>query len=204
MSIDAREHALARGRGRPRSAEREQDILAATLTALVDEGYDAMTVEGVAARAGAGKATLYRRWPNKAELVADALRRHACANVPVADTGDIRADMTAVLRALYEAFEGIEGALLAAFTAERLRHPELSDAFERRFVADRRAQLRAMVQQAVDRGALPADADVDLLADVGPALLFDEFVRRRGRIRADLPERIVAQFFVASAAAPSG
>lgn len=204
MTIDVRERARTRGRGRPRSAEREQDILDATLTALVDEGYDAMTVEGVAARAGAGKATVYRRWPNKAELVADAIRRYACATVPVVDTGDIRGDLVAVLRALYDAFNGMEGALLAAFTAERLRHPDLSDAFERRFVSGRRAQLRDMVRGAVERGTLAPDTDVELLADVGPAMLLDEFVRRRGRIRPDLPERIVAQFFVASSAGTPG
>ncbi|MCU1426341.1 MAG: TetR family transcriptional regulator [Actinomycetia bacterium] len=180
--------------GRPRSLEREQEILRCALAALVDEGFNAMTMEGVASRAGAGKATLYRRWHNKAELVADAIRAHACTDVPTVDTGDVRADLRTFLRAMHGAFCGIDGPLMAVFTAERIRHPELGEAFERRFVADRRRYLRMIVRRGVERGQLPANTDVDLLAEVGPALMLHEFVTRRGRLRQDLPERILAQF----------
>lgn len=191
-AADAAEAACER-RGRPRSEERHQVILDAALAALVEEGYDAMTVEGVAARAGAGKATLYRRWRSKAELVGEAIARHACGDVPLVDTGDVRADLLAFLRALQATFDGVDGALMAAIAAERIRHPELVAEFDRRFVDARRAHLRRLLSNAVARGELPATTDVDLLADIGPAVLLHDISRRADGRRRDLPERIVAQ-----------
>jgi AcrR family transcriptional regulator len=185
--------------GRPRSEAREHDILEAALAELVAEGYDAMTMEGVAARVGAGKATIYRRWHNKAELVIDAIRRHGCPSVPVVDTGDARADIRTFLRKLQKSFEGMDGQLIAAFAAERIRHPELSETFDRLVIAERRTRLRTIIQRGVDSGQLPADTDVDLLADVGPALMLHEFTRRQGQIRRHLADRIVDQFFPAPA-----
>lgn len=181
--------------GRPRSDEAELRILRAALDALVAEGFDGMTIEGVATRASAGKATLYRRWRNKPELVADALSRHVSADVQVVDTGDIRADMRAFLRRLVAAYRGLDGKLVAAFAAERIRHPELGEAFDRYFIADRRIELRALVRAAIQRGQLPSDSDADLLAQVGPAVVLHELVVRRARLNVEFADRIVAQFF---------
>ena len=180
--------------GRPRSEEREQEILEAAIAAFIEEGYNAMTIEGVAARAGAGKATLYRRWNNKAELVADAIRRYVCREVPLVDTGDVRADLRVMFRAMQAAFRGLDGALMVAFTAERIRNPDLSDAFDRQFVSDRKVHLHRLIKKGVETGQLAPATDVELLAEVGPALFLHELVHRRGRIRADLADRIVAQF----------
>jgi AcrR family transcriptional regulator len=183
----------ARG-GRPRSQAREEEILAAALDSLVAEGYDAMTIEGIATRVGAGKATVYRRWRNKAELVADAIQRHPGFDVPLVDTGDVRADLRTFLRAMVNAFRGIDGALISAFTSERIRHPELAAEFDRQFVEQRRAHLRRIVKGAVDRGDLPATTDVELVANVGPALLLHELVFGGRMLRSDLADRIVDQF----------
>jgi AcrR family transcriptional regulator len=182
-------------RGRPRSKEREREILAAALHALVTEGFDAMTIEGVAAAAGAGKATVYRRWHNKIDLVIDAIREQVALRADIVDTGDIGADMRSFLTQLQCDLLGPNGALLATFMAERLRHPSLAQAFEEQYVSQKRAQLRRLVRRAVARGDLPADSDIDLLAGVGPALMIYEFVQRAGRLPRDLPDRIVRQFF---------
>jgi AcrR family transcriptional regulator len=182
--------------GRPRSEARSQEILDATLEALVQEGFGAMTMEGIAARAGAGKATLYRRWPSKAELVADAVQQHVCAEVPIVDTGDVRRDVCTFLRAMQESVSGLDGALFFAFTAERIRHPDLAAAFDRQFVATRRTALRKLIRGGVDRGELPRDTDVELLADVGPAMILYVFTKQR-RLPHDLVDRIVEQFFPA-------
>ena len=187
-----------RSPGRPRSEARELDILEAAIAALIAEGYDAMTMEGVAARVGAGKATLYRRWRNKAELVSDAISRHSCPSLPAPDTGDVRADMRTFLRAMQKMFEGVDGALIAVFTAERIRHPELGETYDRLIVEPRRERLRAIIQAGVDRGQLPADTDVALLASVGPALMLSEFTLRHGQLRRNLADRIVDQFFGAA------
>jgi AcrR family transcriptional regulator len=179
--------------GRPRSQSREEEILSAALEALVAEGYDAMTIEGIAARVGAGKATIYRRWRNKAELVVDAIRGYPGFEVPLVDTGDVRADLRTFLLGLTDAFNGIDGALMSAFTAERIRHPELAAAFDRQFVETRRAHLRKIIQGAVARGELPPTTDVELVAGVGPAMLLHELVYGR-KFAPDLVDRIVTQF----------
>lgn len=185
---------LRRSRGRPRSVDCDQAILDAALAALCDEGYGAMSVEGVAARAGVGKATVYRRWRNKAQILVEALRRHACCDVPLVDTGDVRADLLVMLRAVQRSMKGVDGRIMAAFVAERSRHPELNEEFERAFVADRRRHVRKILVAAVRRGDLPAHTDVELLADVGPALLWHRMTMRRAPLSRDLPERIVGQF----------
>ena len=185
---------IAPRRGRPRSPEREREILAAAVVALVDEGYDAMTMEGVAAAAGAGKATIYRRWKSKAELVVDAIRDHVALDIELVDTGDIRADMRAFLVHLHSRMLGPDGRLLATFMAERLRHPVLAETFDRQFVSEKRAQLRAMVERAVAKGDLPPGTDIDLIVDVGKAVMVHEFTQHGGQLRRDLPDRIIRQF----------
>jgi AcrR family transcriptional regulator len=182
-------------RGRPRSEDRERDILHAALDALIAEGYDGMSIEGIAARAGAGKATVYRRWRNKAELVADAIRDHASSDLRLPETGDVRADIRTMLRDISRAWEGYEGRLIAVFTAERLRHPDLAAAFDDRFVSPRKAHLEHLVRGAVERGELPADSDVELLVEVGPAILLHQFVKGGGKLRRNAADRIVKQFF---------
>ena len=189
-----------RSPGRPRSDDRERDILDAAIEALIAEGYDAMTMEGVAASVGAGKATLYRRWRNKAELVADAISRHSCPPPPAVETGDVRADVRTFLRAMQKMFEGKDGALIAVFTAERIRHPELGATYDRLVVEPRRERLRTIIQRGVDRGQLPADSDVALLTSVGPALMLSEFTLRHGQLRRNLADRIVDQFLPATSA----
>jgi AcrR family transcriptional regulator len=193
MPVDSDERAPRRGR--PRSEDRERDIMTAALEALVAEGYDGMSIEGVAARAGAGKATVYRRWRNKAELVADAIREHACRDIDLVDTGDVRADLRHVLREVQVTFGGFEGKLIAVFTAERLRHPELAAAFDDRFVSTRRAHIDGLIRRAVQRGDLPADSDIELLTEVGPAILLHQFVKGGGKLRRNSADRIVRQFF---------
>jgi AcrR family transcriptional regulator len=194
MALSTADDARPAKAGRPRSEARDVEILDAAIQALVDEGFAAMTIEGIAARVGAGKATVYRRWNNKAELVAAAIQRHACSHVPLVDSGDVRADVREFLHGMLVSFRGIDGALMAVFSAERIRHPELGEAFDRQFVAERRAHLRRIIQRGVDTGDLPATTDVELLAAVGPAILTYELNHRR-RLRADLADRIVAQFF---------
>ena len=85
----------SRGPGRPRDARHDQAILAATLRILQEKGYGGLTIEGVAARAGVGRPTIYRRWPSKPALVVAALVQSARLAVPVLDTGSLRRDLIA-------------------------------------------------------------------------------------------------------------
>ena len=188
---DGEPGAPRRAAGRPRSAEVDCAIGEAALALLVEEGYGGMSVEGIANRAGVGKAAIYRRWSTKAAIIIDALRAHPFAHIPLPDTGDVRADLLEILTAQQQAFAGTDGPLLTALAAEKSRHPELRLAFERAYVRDRRAHLHHILGSAVARGALPADTDVDLLVEAAPAILVHRIVIHAEAPTPDLPQRIV-------------
>lgn len=184
--------------GRPRSAEIDRAVLEAALDLLVERGYAGLSIEGVAARAEVGKAAIYRRWSTKAELVVDALGDRGCAQFPLVDTGDLRADLVAMLTNVQAAMAGDEGPVMAAFVAEKARYPELRAEFERVFISQRRAHLQRLVRAAVDRGELPADTDVELLAEAGPSMLSHHYLFHSRDLDPGLPQRIVDLLLPAS------
>ncbi|MFI5041016.1 MAG: TetR/AcrR family transcriptional regulator [Acidimicrobiales bacterium] len=180
--------------GRPRSGECDRAIEDAALQLLVDEGFGRMSMEGIAARAGVGKATVYRRWDSKERLVVEAVRRRFLEHVVAPDTGSVRSDMLELLSALHRRLVS-DGAVMQAFSAEQSRHPDLGAMFRAVFLDDRRSATRAILERAVARGELAPSSDIDLLADVGPALLWQRMTVLGTAPDAGLPERIVAQFF---------
>jgi AcrR family transcriptional regulator len=180
--------------GRPRSDDRDRAILAAALALLVEEGFAGLSMEGIAARAGVGKATIYRRWKSKAEVVVEALRTHVCPFGELPDTGDVRKDLASMYRAMLQTLKGADGAIMAAFAAEKFRHGELSEEFDRTFVADRRQHMRMLIERGVAQGLFPPDSNIELLAEVGPALLWHRLTMRHGVMPDDLPEQLIEQF----------
>ena len=177
--------------GRPRDPSCDAAIVQSAIDSFIEHGYAALSVEDVAARAGVAKATIYRRYATKAELVVDALR----CTLDVADdqpeVGDVRAMLLEALRLLFDRLRGPHGPLLVALAAERIHHPDLAAEFQRVVVDARRSHLRRLVANAVKRGELPADTDVTLVATAGPAILWHHALHGLG-FPADLPDRIVA------------
>ncbi len=154
--------------GRPRSEEAHKAILDATLELLVEVGFSAMTVEGVASRAGVGKATIYRRWPSKLPLVVEAFGQ--LPGFEPVDTGTLAEDLKKMLRSYLQAFNSTPlSAVLPSLAGERAHNPELSELFEP-VSKGRRQPLIEAFERAVARGELAADTDVELAADlvVGP------------------------------------
>jgi len=154
--------------GRPRSEEAHQAILNATLELLVEVGFSALTVEGVANRAGVGKATIYRRWPSKLPLVVEAFGQ--LPGFENFDTGDLAEDLKKMLRGYLDVFNSTPlSAVLPSLAGERTHNPELSQLFEP-VSKDRRRPLVKAFERAVARGEVPEDLDLDLAADlvVGP------------------------------------
>ena len=159
--------------GRRRDHSRDADILDAAIEVLAEEGYDGMTIDMVAARAKAGKATLYRRWASKGELVIDAV---ACMKKSdfdldhLPDTGTLRGDLVAMIkpRSIEEAEKKLQvmGGLMSMLT----RSPELSEAIDAAIIEPRAQLNRALLRRAIERGEIPADVDVDSLALVTPAM----------------------------------
>jgi AcrR family transcriptional regulator len=158
--------------GRPRSEESHQAIIRATLELLLDDGYRALTMEGVSARAGVGKATIYRRWSSKHELVRDAIVfMHDDAGAP--DTGSLRGDYEGMAsRVLSAARRSGAATLMPRLLGEVANDPELRPIFYENLVEPRRAQMRTILRRAVARGEIRDDVDVELMIDLfaGPVV----------------------------------
>jgi AcrR family transcriptional regulator len=152
--------------GRPRSAAADTAILAATRSLLGEVGYAALSMEGVAARAGVAKTTLYRRWPTKAALVADTAAE-VFAPVPLDDHGSLRADLEAVVRATGEILASplVQAAYLG-IAAESTRDAVLRGQLESGLLDRMHKAAAAGVARAVRRGEVPAGTDPELLYDV--------------------------------------
>jgi AcrR family transcriptional regulator len=149
---------------RPRvEGERELEILEATLEVLDDVGYDLLTMDAVATRAKASKATLYRRWRGKPELVVAAIMAHK-GEPAVPDTGTLRGD-------LLEAYCGSGGlndplaqSVLSAVVIAMGRDPEFAEVYRRDFIGPKVAISRAIYERARERGEVHPDADLSILA----------------------------------------
>ena len=178
--------------GRPRNPACDRAIARAAIDLLVEDGFAGVTMEGVANRAGVGKATVYRRWDDRAQLLVDALGHRFGDEFAEPHNGDVRADLVEMLHMLLARFRA-EGDVMRAFLAEAGRHPQLGEAFRTTFLARRRHAMLAIVQRGVDQGQLPSDTDVELVADAGPALLWHRFAVTGVALDDALPERIVRQ-----------
>lgn len=154
----------------PRVARSRTRILAATVEELTERGWTGMTIEGVAARAGVGKATIYRHFGGKAALVAEAIEDHL-AEIAVPDTGDLRGDLLAIVRDLVARSRAPEASLYTVLVDAAERDAELA-AHRHAFVRARRRPLLCVLQAGVARGELSPDADLELLADLLAAPLF--------------------------------
>ena len=163
-----------RGPGRPRDAGRDRAILGATLKILYDKGYAGLTIESVAASAGVGRPTIYRRWRSKAALVVAALVESARLAIPEADTGSLRSDLIEVQRHQVELMNSpASRRVTAGLVADLAADPELGEIYVSQYLVPRRAALAQVLQRGVDRGELDADADLNFIYDLllGPLFM---------------------------------
>ncbi|MGD9696106.1 MAG: TetR/AcrR family transcriptional regulator [Thermoleophilia bacterium] len=164
-AADAPSHS-ARRAGRPRSPERDAAILDAALRLLSTEGYSRMTMDAVAAEAGVSKATIYLRHPGKADLATAALQhlRQTAARPP---TGHLRADLVAELRQMRINTERSRAMrLVGTCLTEEEQTPELMELFRARTMRPRREIIRRMLEEARERGEVPADAAIEPAVDL--------------------------------------
>lgn len=151
--------------GRPRSESARTAILTSTLELLEKIGFAELSVEGVAARAGVGKATIYRWWPGKAALVADAFMSSVIRETRFPDTGSVREDLRAQMQRLASIFRGPRGRILRSLLGGGQSDPELLEAFRNRWLIPRRIEAIGILQRAIDREQLPSDIDRHMLLD---------------------------------------
>jgi AcrR family transcriptional regulator len=174
-AADAAEPArTARGPGRPRDAARDAAILAATLSILLERGYSALTIEGVAAAAGVGRPTVYRRWPSKAALAVAALVHSSRLAIPVRDRGSLRADLIAVQRHQISLMNSPESRrVTSGLVADLVNDPALAETYVLEYLVPRRAAVWEVLQRGVDRGELDPEADFAFVYDllIGPLFM---------------------------------
>lgn len=183
--------------GRPRDPDATAAILSATLTLLAQRGYGATSTAGVAALARASKATIYRRWPSKHALVAEAIRHGLRTANPVAPrTGDPREDLVLVMENLIRALSDTPlGGAIRSVTSEAAHAPELSAALQAVTTEAREAgPMRPLLVEARDRGLLPTDADIDLLLDLILGAPYFQLIVRQVAPRPAQARALVDQF----------
>lgn len=154
------------GRGRRPSAQVRAEVLVAADQLLREVGMAGFTIEGVAARAGASKMTIYKWWPSKGVLALEAYAAAVDGDFAVPDTGDLEADLTAQLTRFARALAGTSaGRVTAGLVGAAQTDPELADAFRRIYLLPRRAAGLAVLRAARTRGELRADVDLEVLSD---------------------------------------
>jgi AcrR family transcriptional regulator len=178
--------------GRPRSEHARRAILRSTLKLLQENGFSDFTIEAVADRAAVGKATVYRWWPNKGALIADAFAGSVTPALHFPDTGSIDKDMSQQMRQLVKVFSGPQGRIVSAILGAGQSDPELVEAFRERFLMPRRREAYATLRRAIRRGELRRDIDPNLLLDSLYGPIYMRFLIRHDRLTPEFIDRLCA------------
>ncbi len=178
-------------RGRPRSDRARRAILDATRDLLVEDGFSRLRLEHVAARAGVGKATIYRRWRTREALVLELLMELAAPHIEIEDVGDTHAELLAATTNAMTAVTGTPfGPVIRALLSQIASNPALGDPFRAAVVGSRREAVAQVVARGIARGDLRPDTEADVATEllVGPVyfrLMFG------GELTPEFAERVV-------------
>ena len=160
------------GERRPggRASRVRSAVLDATVEVLEEVGYDATTYDEIASRAGVHKTTIYRRWPSKPELVADALDLHSAEHIPIPDTGTLSGDLTALARSVAANISSVGGARRSMSIVAAAAHSEELAGTVRTFMSRRVSMAEPVVARAAERGEIASNTDARAVIEavVGP------------------------------------
>lgn len=185
---------IDRGAGRPRDERRDRELIEAAQQLLAEVGYDRLTMEAVAARVGAGKATVYRRWTSKVELVIDAVRSLEWTSPPP-DTGALRSDLLALGEA-FMARDALRDAVQAGLLTAATRDDSIRTAMFEVVGRPRQQAFAAIVANAHARGEVPRLERWRDVSEVFPAMTFHRLVVRKQPIDADYVIRLVDEYII--------
>lgn len=187
-------------RGRPRSPRTEKAILKAASDLIATTGLANMTIEGVAERAGVGKASIYRRWPSKGALAFDAVVDTILVTQPTPDTGSLEGDLLQTARSWVRSANSRRGGrTVAGLIAEVQSDPGLAHAWRERFVSRIREARRPIIERAIARGEIPAGSDPELILDLLYGPLYHRYLNRHLPL-SDSFAKHVARMVAAAAA----
>lgn len=185
---------------RPRvEGDREQELFGATLEVLAEVGYDRLTMDAVASRAKASKATLYRKWDGKAALVIDALMSQKTPQILPADTGSLRGDLLAVFCGTGGLTDKHQTDLLGSVITAIGRDAEFAAQFRNRFIAPKAAVARQIYERAQERGELRDGIDIDLVSTALPGIILHRMFLLGDPPTQDLIARVIDQVILPAA-----
>jgi AcrR family transcriptional regulator len=187
MATDA---SPARPLGRPRDARADRAIIVAALDLIAERGVAAVRMDDVAERAGVGKATIYRRYRSKDELVTDAVGS-IVSTIEIPDSGSTRTDLLILMRQAVELFSSSFARLMPTLVDEMSRNAELAEVARDRFLTGRRAALSTVFDRGIERGDLDAGLDVELALDILAGPLFYRLLITGGPVDDRLAEGVV-------------
>jgi AcrR family transcriptional regulator len=176
--------------GRPRSDQARKAILRSTLKLLQANGFPDLSIEAIASDADAGKATVYRWWPTKAALVADAFTCSSREELRFPDTGSVRKDVSTQMKHLVRILRGRRGRIVAALIGGGQSDPELIKAFRERFMMPRRLEAYETLRRAIDRGELRGDIDMDALLDTLYGAIYMRFLIRQQGLTEEFVDQV--------------
>ena len=179
--------------GRPRSVHSQQAILDATLTKLATEGFDAMSIESIAASAGVGKKTIYRWWNSKEALVIDAIKNMQHMKNPIIATGSLRDDLITLFSNTLQAWGSpVASNLLLELIRLMTTHPEVFRASYDQVLASRLEQATQLIQEAQAKGEVRQDLDVtEILSLLAGPLWYYTLFTAHATLSAFRPERLI-------------
>jgi AcrR family transcriptional regulator len=173
-------------------AQTEQAILDATRELLAERGVHQLTIEGVAARSGVAKTTIYRRFRSKDELALAVLLQMVEQIVEVPDVGDVRAELIGFVDGAVKILrDTLMGRVMQGLASDLATDPELGRSFRERIVAFRVAEVRRVLGRAVERGELRPDVDVELVHELLFGPVYYRLLLSGGELEPRLAERIV-------------
>lgn len=183
VSVDETPH-----RGRPRDPRRREAILVAAIALVAEVGFDRMTVEALAARAGVSKPTIYRRWPGgKAEIIVEAIRSKHEDGGSMPDTGSLRGDLIAYIG---HATEGFDPHVAAGLIMQLQASPELEKLFREEVICDEQMRFESLLARAAARGEIEGEV-TPLFADIPGSMIFTRSLIRGEAVDDAFVEELV-------------
>ena len=178
--------------GRPRNPETQNGILRAAEEILVVEGYRGLTIEGLAARAGVGKTTIYRRWKSVAEIVSDLLdAANSAWPMPQVHSDSITEDLRTLSRNWISGMSGA-GRIIPILIAEGVQNPELAALLHKRFILPRRQLAIAMIDRAKERGEVSKSADSQSAIDMFMGRMWYRQLVTGERVTVEDEEKVIS------------
>jgi AcrR family transcriptional regulator len=181
-----------KGPGRPRDEEVRKRILASAAQLLEDRCFEDITVDAIAEHSGAGKATIYRWWPNKAAVLIEAFRERVAQEIPFPDTGDFRQDVRQQLQNFTEIiYWGRRGKVFRSFIAGAQADPEIAKAFRELWIRPRRAEAKKLFERHIAEGIADVSLDPDLAVELVFSPLYYRLLTGWGEITPEYLDRLV-------------